>query len=220
MIDETPEDKDKFQKFFEEARPTWQNDNFGIRGNNTQTNREQAPVSWPPVTVVAQPSLAAPTDIEPPARPVPSTGEGGNTVFFSFLLEQFIDPINADNPKVLIRDGEVNGETPPGMGTDEYTLDVYDGAFINLIVTYDTSTLAVTSLTFAVEANVAAPTLGTFRIEIGRTYVDFGVGGHISSFTPVNTQCGDINFQLIYGANNGQPALIPVSVYSGWVSAI
>jgi len=218
-MDNMPDDPD-FRKFFEAAKPTWQNDNYGIRGNNAQTNREQAPVTWPRATVEAMPVSEAPTSIVPTEVKDPLKDGGGNTVFFSFLLEQFIDPVNADNPKVLIRDVEVIGGRPPGMGTDEYTLDVYDGAFINLIVTYDTSTLAITSLTFAVEADVADPTLGTFRVEIGRTYIDFDVNGHISSFTPVNTQCGDINFQLIYGANNGQPAVIPVAVYSGWVSAI
>lgn len=158
-----------------------------------------------------------PTEFPPTQQVTQNTTSGSSVeINFSFQLE---NASVGNTPKVLIRDGEVNGETPIGMGTDSYVLTVYDGAFINLIVTYDTSSLAVTSLTFEVNSFVPDPTLGTFYIEIGRTYVDFGDTGNISSFTPVNTQCGDINFQLIYGAVSGQPALIPVAVYSGWVSA-
>jgi len=79
-MDNMPDDPD-FKKFFEESKPTWQNDNYGIRGNNAQTNREQAPVVWPRATVDPLESLAAPTDIEPPAAPTPSQGTTDTTAF-------------------------------------------------------------------------------------------------------------------------------------------
>ncbi len=147
---------------------------------------------------------------------------GGGDVDFTFRLEsQGTLPDDAFTADILIHDGEVNGETPIGMGTDEYSLSVnFDGAFINLIITYDTTLLTITSMTFAVESDVADPELGTFRIEIGRVYLDYDEDtGHISNINCLNTQCGDINFQLIYGSFSGAPGIIPIATYSTFVHA-
>jgi hypothetical protein len=158
-----------------------------------------------------------------PAFPTAKTGtteeqtNGGGGADYTFALEGSI--LNDYTADVLIHDGEVNGETPAGMGTDEYSLSVdYDGAFINLIVTYSPTTLEITSLTFEVNSEVPDPSLGTFYVEIGRVYLDFNEDtGKLAKVTTLNTQCGDINFALIYGAFNGAPALIPLNTYSTWV---
>lgn len=142
---------------------------------------------------------------------------GGNTTNFSFRLE---NASVGDSPKVLINDGEINGEVPIGMGTDTYVLDVYDGAFVVCTITYDSVTLAITSTSFSAAASMPTSTLGVLYIEIGRIFVDFDDQGHIASFTAVNTQCGDINVAFVYGALNGVPALLPVTVYGDWVPLV
>lgn len=146
-----------------------------------------------------------------------ATSAAGNTTNFSFRLE---NASVADAPKVLINDGEINGEVPIGMGTDTYVLDVYDGAFVVCTITYDSVTLAITSTSFSAAASMPVSTLGVLYIEIGRIFVDFDAQGHISSFTAVNTQCGDINVAFVYGALNGVPALLPVTVYGDWVPLV
>lgn len=156
----------------------------------------------------------------PPTQSVTQTtisgGSSSSTTHFSFELE---DDSSPTVPSVIIKDGEINGETPIGMGTDEYNLTgLYDGCFINCIITYDSDTLEITSTTFAVAADVPDSSLGVLYIEIGRVYFDYNVEGHVVNFTAVNTQCGDINFQFVYGALNGQPAVLPVAVYGDWVA--
>lgn len=157
-----------------------------------------------------------------PVQEVSQTVAGGGGADFSFMMEGAKDPDDDFGAVVTIHDGEVNGEVPTGMGTDDFFLNVnFDGAFINLIVTYNTTDLSITSLTFAVESDVADPTLGTFRVEIGRVFLDFDSNtGKVTNVSTVNTQCGDINFQLIFGSLNGQPSIIPIAVYAGFVSAI
>jgi hypothetical protein len=136
---------------------------------------------------------------------------------YSFQLENASE---GDDAKVRIMDGEVNGEVPDGMGTDDYVIDTHDGGKVTLIITYDNNTLEITSKTFAVYDEIPDAELGVFYIEIGATFVDHDESGHIKEFTTVNTQCGDINFNMIYGAFNGNPAIVPVNIFGDWVSLV
>ncbi len=196
-----------------EAKPTWQKDGMGVRGNNIQGHDEQRAVKYPNVTVTSLNSAATTAVPAAPKREVEGSG-GGNVSNFSFRLE---DASEDEFPKVRIMDGEVNHQVPAGMGTDEYVLDTYDGAYINLIITWDTSTMAITSLTF--EANSLTPVslYGTTYVNIGRTYVDLDDEGNVSNLTAVNHHCGDVNLEWVYGALNGVPAVLPVAIYGNWV---
>lgn len=122
--------------------------------------------------------------------------------------------------RVKVFDGKINGQFPSGMGFDNFILTPSDpgDALIYAGATFNPTSLAITSRfvgstsagTFP-ESRVESDTLGYLFWQIGFTYLDG------SSFKIVNSKVGDINFELVYGALNGQPALLPVNSDPGWL---
>jgi hypothetical protein len=116
--------------------------------------------------------------------------------------------------KVLVADGKVNGVLPTGMGAGDYTLTIGtpEDALILVAVTFDPDTLSITARSLEVVAAADFPdneidefNVGHVYFMIGFTYVDPDAG-----FTIYQTWLGDLNFQLIYGSLNAEPALFPV----------
>jgi hypothetical protein len=131
------------------------------------------------------------------------------------------DPPETSN-RVLVADGKINGEFPSGMGVGQYILDLDDPAdsIIHAIITFDPDTLDILSRDLAAAGSGALPTpgidpdtnIGTFIVMLGFTYFDSD-----DVFRVTNTHLGHIDFELVYGALNGQPALLPVRSYGTWL---
>jgi hypothetical protein len=160
--------------------------------------------------------------------------DGGKTsVDASFVVSLTSGP-NPDNPDVdipliSVRDGKVNGEFPEGMGTGTGSLkvrapsDAYDDCLIYVEVKFDGSSLDLTSLDVktTVAAGFPANTItssggtieGTLNVLVGFTYVDPAGTAHA-----FNTHVGDINFELVASSLNGAPALLPVSMFGGFLA--
>jgi hypothetical protein len=92
-------------------------------------------------------------------------------------------------------------------GADDYILTITDdGTEIWAVVTYNTTTLAITSRSLAFGPSVPDNTWGTVYVPIG--FVDITrANGKITEVSPHNRHCGDINIEFVYGAMNGVPAL-------------
>ncbi len=111
-----------------------------------------------------------------------------------------------DDNDVRFIDGYVNGVLPTGMGSDDFTLTFGgDGYKAWVEVTYDTTTLAITSLTIAQGPTIPTSTLGDAFFLLGDVSITDGI------LTPRNAQCGDINVEFIYGDINGALALFLLS---------
>lgn len=134
-----------------------------------------------------------------------------NTNEYSFQLD--VDFIDAKDYTVNIHVGygEINDTPPDGMtGADDYILFIpgaNDGTEIYAVVTYDTTTLAITSRSLAFGFSVPDSTLGTLYIPIGFVDITYDEHGTITGADPHNRQCGDIQLGFLYGAMNGAPAL-------------
>lgn len=153
-----------------------------------------------------------------------SQGAGGGDIpDISFILSDATvsegDPPETSN-KVLVRDGKINGAFPSGMGAGEdYILDLADPAdsLIYAAVSFNAETLEITSRTLGVSGSGDFPastlddTDGFFATLLGFTYLED------DTFFVLNTHVGDINFELVYGASNGAPALLPVARYATWI---
>lgn len=133
--------------------------------------------------------------------------EGGSTVAFSV-----VDVSSGDDLRVKVLDGHVNFEYPSGMGFDNYTLAVSSSSTVYLIITYNQTTLEITSRTLAIAASVPDSVAGTVRIELADvTVTDDGL--------EIEQQHeGNINMALIYGGFNGAPAIIPLRALSNWAA--
>jgi hypothetical protein len=131
------------------------------------------------------------------------------------------DPPVVSN-KVHVADGEINGELPAGMGAGNFVLDLTDPTdqFIYAYVTFDPETLAITSRTVAATDVGSMPESrvdegGGFLVYIlAEAFMDDNVP---PKFQVVNRRVGDINFELVYGSLNGQPALLPVTSEPGFL---
>jgi hypothetical protein len=132
-----------------------------------------------------------------------ATGSSNSNIY-AFQMD------SAGATQILIHDGQVSsnggsGVFPSGMGSDNFTLTVADGDQVWVEVTYDTTTLAITSATIANGAAIPDSSLGDAYFLLG--YVNIASGATV----PHNTQCGDINIAFIYGDFNGAPALFLLS---------
>lgn len=146
------------------------------------------------------------------AKPQAPTQQQPPEISFAFKRQSGVD--EDDNPvlQVLIKDGKINGEFPDGMGFGEYALTIPDGAGdIWAGVTFDPDTLEITSRFLDSGTFPEPPDFGTFYIYLGFAFLDGG-----GKFQVHNTYVGDINFELVYGAFNGQPAILPVQVFAPW----
>jgi hypothetical protein len=150
-----------YDEMLRSAKAPWQEDGFGIRGPHVEAARSTLSGSELPgpqsasVPHYRNPDRAVPRplipDVAVPSLPTlaPPPGTSGPSTIYSFMME---DATDNEGAKVLIHDGEVSanggdGQLPPGMGNDDYILPVNaDGDDVWVEVTYDTDTLAITSL--------------------------------------------------------------------------
>lgn len=123
--------------------------------------------------------------------------------------------------KVKVFDGKINGVFPSGMGFNNYvlTLSTPADSLIYAGTTFDPRTLELNSRFLDVkkaadfpESRVESDSAGFLYWLLGFTYIDAQ-----GAFKIVNVKTGDINFQLVYGSQNGQPALLPVNSDPGWL---
>lgn len=113
--------------------------------------------------------------------------------------------------KVLVLDGKIDGTFPSGMGGGNYILDLADpgASLIYAGATFVPTTLALNSRFLGVsgfgdfpESRVESNTEGFLYWQLGFTYFDAQ-----GNFQVWNTRLGEIWLELIYGSQNGQPAL-------------
>jgi hypothetical protein len=132
--------------------------------------------------------------------------ESGSTVAFSV-----VDISSGNNLAVQVLDGHVNFEYPSGMGFGDFTLTISSSTTVYLIITYNTTTLAITSRSITT-GSTPDSTQGTVYIELA----DVTVGDGALEIEQLHE--GNINMALIYGAFNGAPAIIPLRALSNWAA--
>lgn len=99
-------------------------------------------------------------------------------------------------PKIVILDGDINGELPDGMGADNYTLSVSTDGWIWAVISYDTTTFEITSRSLDFGADVPVNTFGTLYATVAFfAVIDPGGGGQLFTI-PTNRHCGDINVSI------------------------
>lgn len=120
--------------------------------------------------------------------------------------------------KVKVVDGRVNGDFPSGMGFDNYVLTIVEESFqeVYVIVTYDTSTLNITSLSLARNDVVPANSSGTLIIPIADIQITYDGGGS-PIMTITQLLSGNIDFSFVYGSFNGAPSLLAVRAFGDWI---
>lgn len=151
----------------------------------------------------------------PPETNQTTTTTGGTSVpNITFICSDAT--VNEGSPpvpsnKVLVADGKIDSQFPSGMGFGEYILDLADpsDSLIYAAATFTPTSLALTSRFLGVsgsgdfpESRVESATEGFLYWLLAFTYFD-GDG----VFKVVNVRVGDIYTELIYGSQNGQPAL-------------
>ena len=184
----------------------WQIDGLGIKGPQPTTSPvPDVDVNRRSDQLVGSVNRPFEPDPEPYAQSTveqtPATADDNNYGF------KMIDASDNEGPKVLLIDGYVNGMLVPGMGNDDFILPVGgDGYKIWVEVTYDTITLAITSLNINQGPTIPDSTYGDAYLLLGDVSID-----DKDNLTPRNAQCGDINIAFIYGALNGAPAIYLLS---------
>lgn len=120
--------------------------------------------------------------------------------------------------KIKVTDGKVNKAFPSGMGFNNYVLNLVEESFqeVYLIITYDEDNLSITSRTLGMSDSPPDSTPGTLIISIGSITITYDANSN-PIVTPANDAVGNIQFAFVYGAYNGEPALLPVNVYADWV---
>lgn len=141
----------------------------------------------------------------------------------SFLLRNAsIVVAGVPTKRVKVFDGKINGQYPSGMGFGNYilTISTPSDAIIYAGLTFNPTTLAITSRFLGVSTAAAFPisrvdsaTEGFLYWQIGFTYLDAN-----GAFTIWQTKLGNIDFAFTYGAFNGAPALLPVDSQPGWLA--
>lgn len=210
-----------YEKLLRDTQAPWQNDGFGVRGPIEPKGAPDIDVVnyRNPDIGVLRPPVTNPVFPDLPALPGVSAGAVADVNTYSFkMIDASNDPKNPhfkDKPKppvILIIDGSVsdssgNPQFPSGMGNDDFYLQVGgDGYVVWCEITYDTSTLLITSANINQGSSIPASTLGDTFIKLGDITIESN-----GTVTPHNTQCGDINLAFIYGALNGAPALYLLS---------
>jgi hypothetical protein len=205
-----------------------------LKGDNVNSGpgiRKKTGDGWFTLSAAAGPDLAADTNI---------------AFYLSFYgAEQKDDKIEY---KVLIFDGKINGTFPDGMGQGKYILKLEkpEDSLFYVGVTFSPDTLKITSRFCGVSTAQNFPKsevtkdkpktppgppgtpppvpppgtppkpdtfTGYLYWMIGFSYID-----QKGVFKIVQTRLGDVNFELIYGANNAKPALLPVDVGIPWIN--
>ena len=151
------------------------------------------------------------------------TAEIASRPDISFLLEDATTSEGnppATSNKVLVHDGQINGDFHSGMGDGNYVLDLPDpsDSLIYAAITFTPESLAITSRFLGVSGSGDFPESrvdedgGFLYWLIGFTYFD-----DADAFQIHQSKVGDINFAFTYGALNGKPALLPVDSGPGWI---
>jgi hypothetical protein len=229
MSDEAGSDANEsldLNRILREAKAPWQQDGSGVRGSPRTISRQPDPPPggrWP-LKIEQSPETPPFPTITPPAQTVDdseeATGDQNNEYGFELELDapkgvKAID-VDAGTAKIHVGYGEINDTPPDGMtGDDDYFLTIsVDGTEIWAVVTYDTSTLEITSRSLNFGASVPASTFGTLYIPIGFVDISYDPAtGKIKEVNPHNRQCGDINISFVYGSANAAPALFYLSQF-------
>lgn len=214
----------ELERALREAKPSFLKDGMGIRGpfgeGARQSTNDVRHTDFPLGSIdrgARQPPFP---EVDPEASPITTAKSVPDVAFF--LSNASV----GDTKKVKVRDGKIKGTFPAGMGFDNYVLTLTnpDDSLIYAGITFNAQTLEITSrflgvsdsATFPVsridEPVGTEPSVGFVYWLIGFTYTKDDV------FKILNTRVGDINFELVYGANNaGKPALLPVDSGPGWI---
>ena len=201
-------------KALEGAKPNWQTDGLGLRGNPEDSFKQQTKIEWPDADIVPtlrSSPVTTPDVFIPTTIPISSgTGE------FPFRLIGQLD--DTGDPQVVIRDGTINGELPTGMGTNNYTIDLVQDVTVCAVVTIDLPTLTETSRTLAVYPITTAPASSvtgdvlTLIFEIGDAEIQF-TGPDISGVKTDNFITTNIVYTPTYGDLNGTKSVFPVHTW-------
>jgi len=145
---------------------------------------------------------------------------------FPFQLIGLVEATSEFDPTLITRvrvvQGKINGEFPDGMGFDDdpttqFKLDITDDTTIVAQVTFDPDTLGITSRTVFEsddpDDSEITEDLGTLNFEIGYAQIEFDAESNPTVVDTQNNFVGNMMFELVYGALNGRPALIPVATY-------
>lgn len=206
-----------------DIKPAWQTDGLGLQGPRRH-------VTAIPPTDVQRTDFAGGAIIRQSPLPkfpeVPAVEEQATTATtvpsISFISSDASVVVHGIKTyKVLVADGKIKGTFPSGMGAGNYILTLGDPAdsYIYAGATFNPTSLAITSRFLGVssaaafpESRVESAVSGFLYWQLAFTYLTArGV------FKIINTRVGDINFELVYGAMNGQPALLPVNTDPGWL---
>jgi hypothetical protein len=155
---------------------------------------------------------------------LPAVGRGA--AFDVFDATTTVFPSGPVNLKVKVIDGKVNGEYPSGMGFNNYVISLDEESYqqVYLYITYDETTLDITSRTLDVSDSPPDPVSGTLIIplaDITISYTAISLPDHPTSLPYVSVinqlEDGNINFTLIYGLQDGVPALLAIKSYGDWI---
>lgn len=146
------------------------------------------------------------------------------TSTFPFQLIGLVEATSEFDPtkiaRVQVMAGQVNGEFPDGMLIDNdppFKLDITDDTTIVVQVTFDPETLAISSRTCFEsddpDDSTVTDLLGTLNFLVGYAQIELDSHSNPAAVTTQNNFVGNMNFELVYGALNGQPALLPVTTY-------
>lgn len=218
--DLTPAQRETMAQRIRDARPSWDKEGAFHRQPREvdRTNIKRWEDYKETVTFKSEEPAADVAPAQVPDDPVAAVD-----VDISFMLS-FVQVNEDDTVRIKINYGEIGFVAPDGMtyGTD-FTLDVADqGAEIWAEITYDPATLVQDGQTLEFgHPDYPSPGLpdalhvltvdgGIIRWPIGFVNWDLDGDGHPTNVQAHNRWVGDINFQLIVGAHDAVPAVLPV----------
>lgn len=200
-----------------DAKPSFLRDGFGLRGPQSPNVKRRTDFSQGEVNR-QQVQNQFPADAAQELRNLFGTSVPNIT----FLVSDASNVVAGQpNNRVLVADGKINGQFPAGFGAGNFILDLNtpEDALIYFGVTFNPTTLAETSRFCAEstaadfpESRVESVTQGFLYWLQAFTYFDAN-----GTFQIRNVRAGDINYQIIFGSQNGKPALLPVNSDPGWL---
>lgn len=210
-------ERERVLQVLRDSKPSFLTDGFGLRGRHYPQDRRTTDF---PQTPVSRQQIS---NEFPPDESTATTQVSGTSVpNITFLVSDASNVVAGQpNNRVLVADGKINGVYPSGFGGGNFILDLNtpEDALIYFGVTFNPTTLAETSRFCAEstsalfpESRVESATEGFLYWLQAFTYFDAN-----GVFQIRNVRAGDINFQLVYGAQNGKPALLPVNSDPGWL---
>lgn len=211
----------RLEEALRNAKPEFLTDGFGIRG---RTGDQRRTLDQPRRTdsQLGQVNRYPRRSAFPPEEATVTTTTTSKAVpDIAFILKDAsTSSAGVITRKVLVFDGKIKGEFPAGMGFGNYILTLSDpnDSIIYAGATFNPKTLALTSRFLAIstaaafpESRVESDSAGFLYWQLGFTYLSG------DAFKIVSTKVGNIDFELTYGSQNGQPALLPVDSQPGWL---